>query len=87
MLDPETRAPMPPARLPRMILEDRYTGLLDGAVRPARLQGDLDRVLRGLLEGLVRQPLTEAQGAVVVELETLLHQAIVDRVATWDLPA
>ncbi len=87
MLDTETRTPMPPARLPRMILEDRYTGLLAGAVRPATLQRDLDRVLRGLLEGLVRQELTAEQGAFVAELETLLHQAIVDRVATWDLPA
>ena len=82
----ETRAPMPPARLPRMIVEDRYSGLLDGAVGPAKLQRDLDRVLRRLLEGLVRHALSEEQGAVVEELETLLHRAIVDRVATWDLP-
>ena len=87
MMATETREPMAPVRLPRMILEDRYAGLLHGAVGPAQLQGDLDRVLRGLLEGLVRQPLTEAQGAVVADLEALLHQAIVDRVATWDLPA
>ena len=86
MMATETREPTPPARLPRMILEDRYTGLLDGAVGPAKLQRDLDRVLRGLLEGLVRQELTEEQGAVVGDLETLLHHAIVDRVATWDLP-
>ncbi len=87
MMASETREPTPPARLPRMILEDRYTGLLDGAVRPAKLQRDLDRVLRGLLEGLIRHALSEHQGAVVAELETLLHQAIVDRVATWELSA
>ncbi len=97
MMDTETRGPMSPTRLPRMILEDRYTGLLEGVVKsgqraehgavPARLQRDLDRVLRGLLEGLVRHPLSEEHGAFVEELETLLHQAIVDRVATWDLPA
>jgi hypothetical protein len=98
MMDTETREPMPHARLPHMILEDRYTGLLEevvragrrkvhGAVRPSRLQRDLDRVVRGLLEGLIRHALTEEQGAFVEELETLLHRAIVDRVATWDLPA
>ncbi len=97
MMDTETRGPMSPTRLPRMILEDRYSGLLEGVVKsgrraehgavgPSRLQRDLDCVLRGLLEGLVRQALSEEHGAFVEELETLLHQAIVDRVATWDLP-
>lgn len=84
MMDTETRGPMSPTRLPRMILEDRYSGLLEvvvksgrraehGAVRPPKLKRDLDRVLQGLLEGLVRHELSDEQGAFIEELETLLH--------------
>jgi len=76
MMDTETRGPMSPTRLPRMILEDRYSGLLEvvvksgrraahGAVRPPKLKRDLDRVLQGPLEGLVRHELSDEQGAFI----------------------
>lgn len=35
MMDTETRGPMSPTRLPRMILEDRYSGLLEVVVKRA----------------------------------------------------
>jgi hypothetical protein len=81
------RSPIEP--LPRVIMEDRWTGLLRGKTDTSKLQERLDQVLIDLVEGVIRRSNSDAfavvDGEVVGVDEVMDVDGIEDVIREWIL--